>query len=34
MGLHLDINKVWEENLKKDGLRKCGVLVYEGDKLT
>ena len=34
MGLHLDIQKIWERNTKKKGLRKNGAIVNEGDKLT
>lgn len=34
MGLHLDIKQVFEDNMKKEGLRKYNCLVNEGDKLT
>jgi hypothetical protein len=34
MGLHLDLDRVYEDNKKKHGLRKMGLLVNEGDKLT
>lgn len=35
MGLHVDIEAVFEENKKKKGVRKYGtVLINQGDKLT
>ncbi len=35
MGLHLDIDRIYQDNLKKTGVRKYhGVLINEGDKLT
>lgn len=35
LGLHVDIDKVFVDNMKKQGLRKYGtVLINEGDKLT
>jgi hypothetical protein len=34
MGLHLDIDRVFHDNMSKKGLRKSeGVLINEGDKL-
>ena len=34
MGLHVNIRQVFEDNMKKPGLRKYNCLVNEGDKLT
>ena len=34
LGLHVDIDRVHQDNLKKSGKRKAGFLVNEGDKLT
>ena len=35
LGLHVDIDRVFADNMKKTGFRKYGcVLVNQGDKLT
>ena len=34
MGLHVDIDQIYEDNKKKSGARKQGFLVNDGDKLT
>ena len=34
MGLHVDIDAVYEDNKKRSGARKQGFLVNDGDKLT
>jgi hypothetical protein len=35
LGLHIDIDRVFIDNMKKKGLRKYGtVLINEGDKVT
>lgn len=34
MGLHVDIDQIYEDNKKKNGTRKQGFLVNDGDKLT
>ena len=34
MGLHVDCDQIFEDNRKKEGLRKFGCLVNSGDKLT
>lgn len=34
MGLHIDIDQVAEDNREKQGKRKNGYLVNEGDRLT
>ena len=34
MGLHLNLEKILEDNKQKKGLRKMGFLINEGDKLT
>lgn len=33
-GLHIDVSKIGEMNRTKEGLRKCGVLIHTGAKLT
>ena len=34
MGLHLDLEQIFVDNAKKRGLRKGGLLINEGDKMT
>jgi hypothetical protein len=34
MGLHVDIDQIYEDNKKKVGKRKAGFLVNDGDKIT
>ena len=34
MGLHLDLERILDNNKQKTGLRKFGYLINEGDKLT
>ena len=34
MGLHLDLERVYQDNKNRPGLRKMGFLINEGDKLT
>jgi arsenate reductase-like glutaredoxin family protein len=34
MGLHVDIDQIYEDNKRKEGNRKQGFLVNDGDKLT
>ena len=33
-GLHIDVMQIGELNRNKEGLRKCGVLIHTGAKLT
>ena len=33
-GLHIDVLRIGEVNRPKEGLRKCGVLIHTGPKLT
>ena len=34
MGLHLDLEQIYIDNSKKQGLHKFGCIINEGDKLT